>query len=159
MGSAEEAHALGFTKEIRTRGPPVVPEELFRDLDDGLRVADFRVGNGLAAQLGDQAVTHLDIRWRKLTVFTSRQGMGVTGGNPYGFEVGRYGGPGGPFIKGIDLGIVGMKVGGQRRVIIPPELAYGNRRVQEIPPGATLTCDIELLAIGGRGGKPKVMLN
>ncbi len=47
-------------------------------------------------------------------------------------------GPGGVFIKGIDLGIVGMKVGGQRRLIIPPELGYGDRQVQEILPGSTL---------------------
>lgn len=40
----------------------------------------------------DQAVIHVDVIFRKITVFTSRQGMGVTGGNPYGFEVGRYGG-------------------------------------------------------------------
>ena len=55
--------------------------------------------------------------------------------------------PGGTFIKGIDMGIVGMELGGQRRVIVPPEFGYGKQQVQEIPPGATLEVDIELLSV------------
>jgi FKBP-type peptidyl-prolyl cis-trans isomerase FkpA len=51
-------------------------------------------------------------------------------------------------VKGFEQGIVGMKVGGQRRVIIPPELAYGNQSpAASIPPNATLVFDITLTAV------------
>ncbi|XP_054794766.1 peptidyl-prolyl cis-trans isomerase FKBP16-4, chloroplastic-like isoform X2 [Prosopis cineraria] len=67
---------------------------------------------------------------------TSRQGMGVGGGTPYGFDVGQS--ENGTVLKGLDLGVQGMRVGGQRLLIVPPELAYGSRGVQEIPPNATI---------------------
>lgn len=87
-------------------------------------------------------------KFRSLTVSTSRQGMGVTGGNPYGFDVGvKAGTPGGPFIDGLNEGVLGMREGGQRKLIVPASLAYGKQQVQEIPPGATLTFDLELLSI------------
>eukprot|EP00667_Euglena_gracilis_P003037 EG_transcript_3047 len=157
LGSnAPEAGALGFTKEKKPKGGGLyIPDEAFVDMGNGLRYADFRQGTGASPKLGDQAVIHVDVIFRKITVFTSRQGMGVTGGNPYGFEVGRYGGPGGAFMKAIDLGVIGMREGGQRRLIVPPELGYGNRQMQEILPGSTITVDIELLSVkdsSRRGG-------
>lgn len=91
---------------------------------------------------------HYDVKFRRLTVATSRQGMGVTGGSPYGFQVGTPAGtPGGPFIKAFNEGIKGMGPGQLRRLIVPPEYAYGRFQVQEIPPNATLTIDIQLLSI------------
>jgi hypothetical protein len=50
-----------------------------------------------------------------------RQGIGVTGGNPLGFDVGAVPGAGGT-LKGLDLGVRGMKVGGRRKLLVPPEL-------------------------------------
>ncbi|RDX82039.1 Peptidyl-prolyl cis-trans isomerase FKBP16-4, chloroplastic [Mucuna pruriens] len=76
---------------------------------------------------------------------TSRQGMGVVGGSPYGFDVGQS--ERGTVLKGLDLGVQGMRVGGQRLLIVPPELAYGSKGVQEIPPNSTIELDIELLSI------------
>ncbi|KAJ7542425.1 hypothetical protein O6H91_10G110700 [Diphasiastrum complanatum] len=78
---------------------------------------------------------------------TSRQGLGVTGGTPYGFDVGAS--ERGMVLKGLDLGVTGMRVGGQRLLLVPPELAYGNKGIQEIPPNATLEFNIELLSIKG----------
>ncbi|OLC84729.1 MAG: hypothetical protein AUH72_01020 [Acidobacteria bacterium 13_1_40CM_4_65_8] len=53
----------------------------------------------------------------------------------------------GRVIAGWDRGVLGMKVGGQRRLIIPPELAYGSTGFQSIPPNATLVFDITLLGV------------
>lgn len=77
---------------------------------------------------------------------TSRQGMGVTGGNPLGFDVGAREGAGGT-LKGLDLGVRGMRVGGQRRLLVPPELGYGKKGIGEVPGGATLEFEVELLSV------------
>ncbi|CAI0407541.1 unnamed protein product [Linum tenue] len=65
--------------------------------------------------------------------------------SPYGFDVGES--ERGNVLKGLDLGVLGMRVGGQRLLIVPPELAYGKKGVQEIPPNATIEMDVELLSI------------
>jgi len=88
---------------------------------------------------------HYVARWKGITFMTSRQGLGVGGGTPYGFDVGQS--EKGSVLKGLDLGVLGMKVGGQRLLIVPPELAYGSKGVQEIPPNATIELDVELLSI------------
>jgi len=140
---------VGFKKDFTQRYKEV-PEEDFKDLGGGLKYYVVKPGSGGGmAKKGDRVAVHFDVKRKdgKLTVATSRQGAGVTGGTPYGFEVGRFGGPGGPFIKGMDIGTEGMVVGELRRLIVPPSFGYGNKQVQEIPANATLKVDIELLSI------------
>jgi len=97
---------------------------------------------------GARVAVHYDLKFRSITVGTSRQGAGVTGGTPIGFTVGQPAGkPGGPFIKAFNEGIKGMGVGTVRRMIVPPEYAYGPNEVMEIPPNATVTLDLELLSV------------
>lgn len=69
----------------------------------------------------------------------------LVGGSPLGFDVGAQGAGG--TLQGLDLGVRGMRVGGQRKLLVPPELAYGKAGVGEIPPNATLELDVELLSI------------
>jgi hypothetical protein len=71
------------------------------------------------------------------TVFDSTEKQG---GNPVSFPLTSV-------IKGWQEGIPGMKVGGKRTLVIPPDLAYGNQAVGGIPAGSTLTFEIELIAV------------
>ena len=64
-------------------------------------------------------------------------------GQPFKFQLGR-----GNVIPGWDAGVVGMRVGGQRRLVIPPDLAYGSAGSSGvIPPNATLVFDITLISV------------
>ncbi|ABP00327.1 peptidyl-prolyl cis-trans isomerase, FKBP-type [Ostreococcus lucimarinus CCE9901] len=97
---------------------------------------------------GARVAVHYDLKFRSVTVGTSRQGAGVTGGTPIGFTVGQPAGePGGPFIQAFNEGIKGMGVGTVRRMIVPPEYAYGPNEVMEIPANGTVTLDLELLSV------------
>ncbi|XP_058771201.1 peptidyl-prolyl cis-trans isomerase FKBP16-4, chloroplastic isoform X2 [Vicia villosa] len=122
-----------------------IPESDFKTLPNGLKYYDLKVGNGAEAVKGSRVAIHYVAKWRGITFMTSRQGMGVGGGTPYGFDVGES--ERGNVLKGLDLGVEGMRIGGQRLLIVPPELAYGSKGVQEIPPNATIEVDVELLAI------------
>jgi len=123
-----------------------VPESAFVDGPRGLRLADLKVGSGPEAVVGDRVVVHYEAKSLSGVTFqTSRQGMGVTGGTPLGWDVGATGA--GSTLLGLDLGVRGMRVGGRRVLRVPPALAYGKRGVGEIPPDATLIFDVELLSI------------
>ncbi|XVF07776.1 hypothetical protein REPUB_Repub06bG0168900 [Reevesia pubescens] len=122
-----------------------IPESEFTTLPNGLKYYDLKVGSGLKAVKGSRVAVHYVAKWRGITFMTSRQGLGVGGGTPYGFDIGQS--ERGNVLKGLDLGVEGMRVGGQRLLIVPPELAYGKKGVQEIPPNATIELDVELLAI------------
>lgn len=122
-----------------------IPESEFTTLPNGLKYYDLKVGGGPQAVKGSRVAVHYVAKWKSITFMTSRQGMGVGGGTPYGFDVGQS--EQGTVLKGLDLGVQGMRVGGQRLLIVPPELAYGSKGVQEIPPNATIELDVELLSI------------
>lgn len=113
--------------------------------DAGLQVLDIRVGTGAEAQVGrGLAVNYTGWLYDpsrpegKGTQFDSSVNVGA-----YPFTLGR-----GQVIAGWDQGLVGMRVGGLRRLIIPPSLAYGARgAAPSIPPNATLVFDVELLGV------------
>ena len=65
-----------------------------------------------------------------------------TGRGPFKFSLGA-----GMVIKGWEEGVAGMKVGGKRKLIIPPDLCYGSRSMRSIPPNSILVFDIELLGV------------
>ena len=103
----------------------------------GLQYVDLVTGNGKVAQAGETAVVHYTGWLKDGTKFDSSKDRK----KPFSFPIGA-----GRVIKGWDEGVVGMKIGGKRKLTIPPELGYGARGAgQVIPPNATLTFEVELL--------------
>lgn len=111
-----------------------------RTLSDGLKVEDLTVGTGAEAMAGENVSVHYTGWLTNGTKFDSSYDHG----GPFSFPLGA-----GQVIKGWDEGVAGMKVGGKRRLTIPPELAYGSAEVGGgiIPPNSTLIFEVELLAV------------
>lgn len=104
----------------------------------GLEVLDIVVGEGEEARDGDTVSMHYKGSLLSGTQFDSSYERG----EPITFTVGVSN-----IIKGFAGGVVGMKVGGKRKLTIPPELGYGEQVVGEIPAGSTLVFEVELVAI------------
>src|SRR5439155_14953523 len=100
-------------------------------------IRDVVIGSGARADLGDTLTVHYVGRLQDGTRFDSSYDRG----QPFVFIVGV-----GQVIRGWDLGVPGMRVGGRRQLTIPPDLAYGSRGAGTmIPPNATLIFDVELM--------------
>jgi FKBP-type peptidyl-prolyl cis-trans isomerase len=107
-----------------------------------LVVLDLEVGTGPAAQVGDSVAVHYVGRLSDGTQFDSSYDSPT--GEPLRFVIGA-----GRVISGFEQGVEGMRVGGRRRLTIPPHLGYGNQQVGSIPPNSTLSFDVELVEIVG----------
>ena len=106
----------------------------------GLQYEDLSEGTGAAAKAGDSVEVHYTGWLIDGTKFDSS----LDRGRPFGFQLGA-----GRVIKGWDEGVAGMKVGGKRKLTIPPDLGYGSRGAGGvIPPNATLVFEVELLKVG-----------
>ena len=105
----------------------------------GLKIIDFVIGTGDVASSGQTVAVHYRGTLEDGTQFDASYDRGT----PFEFPLGA-----GRVIKGWDEGVQGMKVGGQRKLVIPPDLGYGSRGAgRVIPPNATLIFEVELLEI------------
>ncbi len=106
----------------------------------GLGIEDTVVGDGATAERGQFVTVHYTGWLTSGAKFDSSKDRN----DPFEFHLGA-----GQVIRGWDEGVQGMKVGGTRKLTIPPELGYGARGAGGvIPPNATLVFEVELLAVG-----------
>jgi FKBP-type peptidyl-prolyl cis-trans isomerase FkpA len=140
--------ALGACDLNDFRSVPIVSgnnfaSELNVNLDDmretptGLRIQDMQVGTGAEAKAGNSVAVHYT-GW----LADGREFDSSVGGEPLTFPLGR-----GAVIDGWDEGVAGMRVGGKRKLVIPPALGYGAQRNGPIPANSTLVFDVELLDV------------
>ena len=103
--------------------------------------ADVVVGTGATAVSGDTVTVHYIGTFTNGTKFDSSYDRN----QPFSFQLGA-----GQVIAGFEQGVTGMKVGGKRRLTIPPSLAYGSTGQGSIPPNTTLVFEVDLLSIAGK---------
>lgn len=106
--------------------------------DKGLIINDIVVGQGPLVKKGDRVSVHYILSLSDGTTLQNSKDFGA----PFKFTLGA-----GEVIQGWEMGFEGMHVGGVRTVVIPPELAYGNKQAGPIPPNSTLVFTIELVGI------------
>lgn len=111
-----------------------------------LQMTDLKIGKGPIAADGDV----LTVLYRG-TLADGKEFESTTGRAPYAFRLGAK-----QVIPGWDAGFKGMRVGGKRKLVVPPNMAYGNTVQGEIPPNSTLTFEVELLRVDKKGSKPKI---
>ena len=104
-----------------------------------LQIEDVVIGTGAEAKAGQRVTVH----YRGTLTNGTKFDASYDRHEPFAFNLGA-----GEVIKGWDQGVVGMKVGGKRKLTIPPELGYGARGAGSvIPPNATLVFEVELLGV------------
>ncbi len=118
--------------------PSVNPVSSPTTFPDGLQIQDEKLGNGKEVKSGDT----ISINYLGTLQNGKKFDSSYDRGQPFQTQIGV-----GQVIKGWDEGVVGMKVGGKRKLIIPPSLGYGSRDMGTIPPSSTLIFEVELMAI------------
>lgn len=109
-------------------------------MDNGLIIENMEIGDGTEAQDYNKVVVNYTGKLEDGSIFDSSLNPGR---EPFTFTLGV-----GSVIKGWDIGVKGMKVGGRRRLTVPPELGYGDKGAGSvIPPGATLIFEVDLLEV------------
>jgi len=132
-GAAVVGHSAAFAQAAAQVGKMITTAS-------GLKYVDETVGTGASPQKGKQVTVNYTGRLANGQVFDSS----LTRNKPFSFVIGV-----GQVIAGWDEGVLSMKVGGKRKLIIPANLGYGARGAGGvIPPNAELTFDVELLGVG-----------
>ena len=131
--------ATGSDKPEMMKMASATPQKTNGDNMNELKIEDLKVGDGAEAKAGQTVTVHYVGTLTDGTKFDASTDRN----EPFTFKLGA-----GQVIKGWDEGVAGMKVGGKRRLTIPPSMGYGARGAGGvIPPNATLMFDVELLGV------------
>ena len=128
------------TNNTQVLGSESEPEGRVSDVDNvnELKIEDIEVGSGEEAVQGKKVKVNYEGRLISGTKFDSSYDRGTA----FEFNLGT-----GEVIQGWDQGVTGMKVGGKRKLTIPPALGYGSADMGVIPPNSTLIFEVELLEV------------
>lgn len=137
-GGEKAAESSG---EVAPAQAPTLEATALTETPSGLRYQDLVAGTGAEAVVGGPVEVH----YTGWLLDGEKFDSSLDRGEPFSFPLGR-----GQVIPGWDEGVAGMKVGGKRRLVIPPALGYGEGGYPPvIPPNSTLVFDVELLGVGG----------
>lgn len=130
-GSASTSAASAAPAEAAR---PATPEMV--TTRSGLQYQDLRVGDGALAESGMEAL----IQYNGWLTDGRKFDSSYDRGQPTRLFIGR-----GETIRALDEGLLGMRVGGRRKLIVPPALGFGHTGAQNVPPNATLVFEVELM--------------
>lgn len=108
-----------------------------KELAGGVKIRDVKAGDGKTAKNGAKVSMRYIGKLQNGKIFDQN-----VKGKPFTFKLG-----GGDVIKGWDVGVAGMQIGGEREIIVPPAMGYGSRKVSDIPPNSTLIFEVKCLEI------------
>jgi FKBP-type peptidyl-prolyl cis-trans isomerase len=135
--------ALAIAAALQLSGGVNAATNQVIEMPNGLKYTDTTTGNGATATPGNKVSVHYTGWLYNNGAKGAKFDSSVDRGQPFQFTLGAH-----QVIAGWDEGVAGMKVGGKRTLIIPPELGYGARGAGGvIPPNATLMFDVELLGV------------
>ncbi|MBI2026092.1 MAG: FKBP-type peptidyl-prolyl cis-trans isomerase [Candidatus Levybacteria bacterium] len=139
VGQNTATNPTGAAAPQQSSPTPVPTIISSQTLESGLKIEEEKIGEGREVKSGDTIVIHYTGTLENGQKFDSS----LDRNQPFETQIGV-----GKVIKGWDEGVIGMKVGGKRRLTIPPGLAYGEQGIQgAIPPNSTLIFELELLEI------------
>lgn len=136
--SASPSNSVNASPTVSTTASPAANKII--ELEGGLKIQDLILGSGQEAVNG-QMIT---VNYVGTLADGKKFDSSYDRGQPFQFVLGA-----GQVIRGWELGVAGMKVGGKRKLIIPPVLGYGDRNIGNglIPPNSTLIFEVELLGV------------
>ena len=140
MSLADNTESINDMDDVYTPEDQSSAEAVTAAIAEGLVITDATVGDGDEAHSGDTIRVHYVGTLEDGTQFDSNQ----EGDTPFEFTLGT-----GSVIRGWDAGVVGMRVGGVRNLVIPSSLAYGGSGSGSIPPDSTLLFEVQLVEIVG----------
>ena len=135
---ASETQLAGVGSALQVVNETAVPTIDTQVTEPNMQIEDITIGSGEVVKAGDTVFVHYEGTLTNGQLFDSSKRRG----EPFSFTVGA-----GQVIAGWEQGLIGMQIGGERKLVIPPELAYGERGIGPIPPNATLMFTIELIDI------------
>ena len=141
---AGAAAALAIFAALTPAGRSDAADNQVTEMTNGLKYTDVKVGDGATAKAGNKVSVNYTGWLYDNGAKGKKFDSSLDRGQPFQFTLGAH-----QVIAGWDEGVAGMKVGGKRTLIIPPELGYGARGAGggAIPPNATLIFDVDLLQV------------
>ena len=140
---AGAAAALAILAALTPAGRSDAADNQVTEMPNGLKYTDVKVGDGATAKAGNKVSVNYTGWLYDNGAKGKKFDSSLDRGQPFQFTLGAH-----QVIAGWDEGVAGMKVGGKRTLIIPPELGYGARGFGAvIPPNATLIFDVELVQV------------
>lgn len=109
----------------------------YKELAGGVKIRDVKTGDGKTAKNGAKVSMRYIGKLQNGKIFDQN-----VKGKPFTFKLG-----GGDVIKGWDVGVAGMQIGGEREIVVPPAMGYGARKMSDIPANSTLTFEVKCLEI------------